>query len=262
MDFPKKARYSIDDLLEIIQLLRGENGCPWDRKQDHHSIRRNLLEEAYEAVEAIDLEDPILLKEELGDLLMQVVFHASLEEDVGHFSFDDVCDAVCRKLIVRHPHVFSSVTGLDDPDIVLQNWEAIKRETKGQASVTESLYSVPALPALMKSEKIQSRAAKAGFDPFTESFLKNDLTAEWEQLANSDAEEEKEQLLANLFFHLVALCRKWKIDPEQLLSLADNRFIEQFSYVEEQCRRSNRSLSELSDTDITSLWKEAASDKR
>ena len=187
MDFPEKSNYTIADLLEIIQILRGEGGCPWDRRQDHRSIRRNVIEEAYEVAEAIDLEDTQLLKEELGDLLMQVVFHAQLEQEVGRFTFDDVCDGVCRKLIVRHPHVFGEEAVADNPEVVLQNWEAIKRKTKGQASVTESLRSVPALPALMKTEKLQSRAAKAGFDPFTETTLKEEIAEECRQLqATSD----------------------------------------------------------------------------
>lgn len=259
MDFPEKSNYTIADLLEIIQILRGEGGCPWDRRQDHRSIRRNVIEEAYEVAEAIDLEDTQLLKEELGDLLMQVVFHAQLEQEVGRFTFDDVCDGVCCKLIVRHPHVFGEEAVADNPEVVLQNWEAIKRKTKGQASVTESLRSVPALPALMKTEKLQSRAAKAGFDPFTETTLKEEIAEECRQLQVASDAAQREKLLAGLLFHIVALCRKWSLDPEQLLTDSDSLFIERFARLEELCRQSGTNLS--ADTAV-SLWKQTDSKRR
>ena len=164
VDFAPKDRYAIDDLLEIIRLLRSPEGCPWDREQDHKSIRSNFLEETHEALEAIEREDPELLKEELGDVLMQVVFHACIEEERQSFTFEDVVDGVCRKLVIRHPHVFSSVQA-DDTEQVLKNWDAIKRETKGDASQTDLLRSLPrSLPALMRAAKVQTRAKRVGFD--------------------------------------------------------------------------------------------------
>ncbi len=127
--FTQKKQYGISDLLEIVELLRGENGCPWDREQDHHTIRKNFLEETYEVVEAIDKEDPVLLQEELGDVLLQVVFHARMEEEAGRFGFSDVCDGICKKLVERHPHVFGEVA-VSGTGEVLSNWERIKQERK------------------------------------------------------------------------------------------------------------------------------------
>lgn len=257
MDFSKKSKYLISDLIEIIRLLRGENGCPWDRKQNHHSIRQNLIEEAYEVAEAIDLEDAELLKEELGDLLLQVVFHSSLEEDAGRFNFDDICDGICRKLIIRHPHIFSSESVSDDPEAVLKNWEAIKRKTKGQASVTESLRTVPKLPALMKSKKIQSRASKAGFDPFSEELLKEKLLEESKKFTSASDSNSQQKSLSNLLFCITNLCRKLNLEPEEALLKADSDFIDRFSRFEENCNSKNIDFSSISSEEALLLWEEA-----
>ena len=131
MDFQYKETYTISDLLEIMRLLRAPDGCPWDRVQTHESIRKNFIEETYEAIEAIDKADYDLMREELGDVLMQVIFHSIMEEETGRFTFDDVCDEVCKKLILRHPHVFGSVNA-ETPDEVLKNWDAIKMQSKSQ----------------------------------------------------------------------------------------------------------------------------------
>ena len=164
MSFEKKDKYTIEDLLEIMKILRAPGGCPWDREQDHHSIRASFIEETYEAVEAIDTDNTELLKEELGDVLLQVVFHSRIEEEAGRFNFDDVADGICKKMIVRHPHVFGDVTVENSAD-VLKNWDEIKKKTKSQKTQTEVLQSVsPALPALMRSAKVQHKAAKVGFD--------------------------------------------------------------------------------------------------
>ncbi len=133
IDFERKEHYGLSDLLHIVALLRSEGGCPWDRVQTHASLRRSLLEEAYEAAEAIDREDPALLKEELGDLLLQVVFHADIERQAGDFTMDDVADGEVRKMLFRHPHVFGGQETVQDADTVLEGWEAIKRREKGQA---------------------------------------------------------------------------------------------------------------------------------
>ena len=142
MDFVRKERYSIDDLCAIMRILRGENGCPWDRVQTHESIRKNLIEETYEAVEAIDCHDPSMLKEELGDVLLQVVFHAQIEEENNSFSFADVTDEICRKLIVRHPHVFSDVRA-ENAEEALDNWNQIKKITKGQKNCRRNIERSP-----------------------------------------------------------------------------------------------------------------------
>ena len=164
IDFTRKPHYNYADLLEIIRLLRSENGCPWDKAQTHKSIRRGLLEEAYEAAEAIDNDDPVLLKEELGDVLMQVVFHADIESDAGRFTMDDVCDGVVKKLLFRHPHVFGDGHE-DSPESVLVSWEQLKRREKGQKTVSDSMDSVArSLPSLWRAEKLQKKAAAAGFE--------------------------------------------------------------------------------------------------
>ena len=136
INFVRKSRYDYADALEIIRLLRSEDGCPWDKVQTHKSIRRGMLEEAYEACEAIDLEDPVLLQEELGDVLMQVIFHADIEKDAGRFTMDDVCDGMVKKLLFRHPHVFGSAHE-DSPESVLVSWDKLKRQEKGQAGKHE-----------------------------------------------------------------------------------------------------------------------------
>lgn len=138
VQFERKQKYDVGDLITIMSLLRGEGGCPWDREQDHHSIRRNFIEETYEVCEAIDNDDPVLLQEELGDVLLQVAFHARMEEEAGRFDFGDVCDGICKKLIVRHPHVFGE-TKVADSGEVLVNWDRIKERTKGQKTGTETL---------------------------------------------------------------------------------------------------------------------------
>ncbi|MBR6531347.1 MAG: nucleoside triphosphate pyrophosphohydrolase, partial [Clostridia bacterium] len=163
-NFEFKDRYNIDDLIEIIKDLRSPGGCPWDIEQTHESIRKGLIEETYETIEAINKADPDMLREELGDVLMQVVFHAQIEAEKGVFNFDDVADEICKKMIIRHPHVFGQ-TNVNSVDDVLTNWDAIKRSTKGQKTTSEAIDSVPReLPALMRANKIQSKAAKAGFD--------------------------------------------------------------------------------------------------
>lgn len=164
VDFKQKEKYDINDLLEIMRLLRAPGGCPWDAQQTHMSIRKNLIEETYEVIEAIDKDDKELMTEELGDLLMQVVFHAQMEQEAGNFDFGDVTDGVCKKLIERHPHVFGEVevSGVGD---VLNNWDAIKRRSKGQKKGSEPMLSIPReLPALMRATKIQQKAAAVGFD--------------------------------------------------------------------------------------------------
>ena len=164
INFVRKPRYDYNDLLEIIRLLRSPEGCPWDKVQTHESIRRGLLEEAYEAAEAIDARDTDLLKEELGDVLMQVVFHADIEKDAGHFDMDDVCDGVVKKLLFRHPHVFGAAHE-DSPESVLVSWDKLKRREKGQKTTADALDAVArSLPGLWRAEKLQKKAADAGFD--------------------------------------------------------------------------------------------------
>ena len=157
IDWPEKEHYTAEDLVEIIRILRRPDGCPWDRVQTHRSIRKNFLEETCEALEAIDADDPQLLREELGDVLMQVAFHAVLEEEAGRSTFAEICREVCEKLVYRHPHVFASAAA---QNAGINGWDALKNKEKGRRTLADELDSVPAtLPALMRAQKLQKRAA-------------------------------------------------------------------------------------------------------
>ena len=188
VDFQYKDSYGVKDLEEIVRILRAPGGCPWDAEQTHQSIRRNFLEEAYEAVEAIDEGSPEHLEEELGDVLLQVVMHARMEQEAGRFDLDGVADGICKKLIYRHPHVFGDVA-VSGTGEVLSNWEALKRKEKGQATNTDALEAVArALPALWRAEKVQKKARKAGFDWPDVSGALDKLSEELEELKTAAAE--------------------------------------------------------------------------
>jgi len=260
MGFKRKNRYTIDDLLDIMQLLRSPDGCPWDRKQTHHSIRKNFIEETYEAVEAIDNGDTELLKEELGDVLLQVVFHTQMEREQDRFDFDDVCDAVCKKLVLRHPHIFSD-TVADTPEQVLKNWEDIKKEEKHQTTATQTLESVPrVLPALMRSEKVQSRAAKCGFDYPDAQWAMRDLRGEVEELVEAidacDADAVEEEL-GDLLFSVVNVARFQKVDAEHSLAKACDKFTRRFAVVEQLASERGVSLDNAEIDLLNGLWQEA-----
>ena len=163
MEYPHNRPYTADDLVRIITLLRDPvNGCPWDKVQTHTSIRMNFLEEAYEAVDALDLDDPVLMCEELGDVLMQVAFHTCMEQETGRFTWEQVCDGVCQKLIERHPNIFGAQPGYEG----ITDWDALKNKEKGRRTLADDLESVPrAMPALMRAAKLQKRAARHGAAP-------------------------------------------------------------------------------------------------
>lgn len=259
-EFTIKESYQMDDLVKLVRRLRSENGCPWDREQDHHSIRKNFLEETYEVLEAIDTEDADLLEEELGDVLLQVVFHAQMETEKGSFDFDSVCDGVCKKLVQRHPHVFGN-TEVSGTGEVLTNWDKIKEKSKGQTTYTETLRSVPAvLPALMRSEKVQHRAAKSGFDyPGAEDAFK-DLLSEITELQEAIAEKDQrhmEEEMGDLLFAAVNVSRFLHIDPEHSLSKACEKFISRFEQVEQLARERGISMKEQPLAELDKLWKQA-----
>lgn len=252
-----KAEYGFDDLLEIMALLRDpEKGCPWDVAQTHESIRRNLIEEAYEAADAIDRGSPSDLKEELGDLLLQVVFHAQMAREAGEFDIGGVCTEICRKLIRRHPHVFGSAGHLTDPKQTLDLWEAVKREEKGQQTYTDAMNGVAkALPALTYAEKIQSRAKRSGFDWPTADGAVNKIREETDELSEAIrtragvAEE-----LGDLLFAAVNAARKLEIDPEEALFRASEKFKNRFAAME---RMAGDKLSQLDLDEMIALWDRA-----
>lgn len=221
-NYPQKVQYSAGDLIEIIRLLRDPvNGCPWDRVQTHASIRMNFLEEAYEAVDAIDLNDAGLLCEELGDVLMQVVFHARIEEEQGHFDFGAVCDGVCRKLLARHPNIFAG----DPARQGINDWDVLKNMEKGRTGLPEDLASVPAaLPALMRAAKLQKRAARYGAAPVPETAAQ-ELARSAAVLQTAPAgSKEAEQAAGRLLFAAVTMAQAAETDPEKALQRQNAAF--------------------------------------
>ena len=258
INFVRKPQYGYEDLLEIIRLLRSEDGCPWDKAQTHQSIRRGLLEEAYEAAEAIDNDDPVLLKEELGDVLMQVVFHADIESDAGRFTIDDVCDGVVKKLLFRHPHVFGSQRE-DSPESVLVSWDKLKRQEKGQKTVADSMDSVArSLPGLWRAEKLQNKAASAGFEwPDVQGAL-DKLEEEVAELRRAVVEDgDVPEELGDVLFAAVKVGRFCACDPEDAVNGTCEKFIRRFRAVENGAAAQGREVSQLSLEEMTALWNEA-----
>ncbi len=233
MDFTAKEHYAIEDLVQIVRLLRSPQGCPWDREQTHASIRKNLIEEAYEVAEAIDLGEKELLREELGDLLLQVLLHAEMEQEAGVFGFDEVCDAICKKLIYRHPHVFEVEQNLNSGQ-VLANWEALKNTEKGRQSAAQRLDSVPvSLPALMRSEKLQQRALDFGFTYKDVYGALDDLESEIHELKQAlHAQEEPGPEMGDVLFSAVNVARELHLDAEEELSHSASRYARRVKEVE------------------------------
>ena len=258
VNFEVKSRYDYDDLLKIIQILRSPEGCPWDRVQTHASIRRGMLEEAYEACEAIDHDDPHMLCEELGDVLMQVVFHADIEHDRGRFDMDDVIDGVVKKLVFRHPHVFGDAHE-DSAEGVLVSWEALKRQEKGQASTTDALNSVArSLPGLWRAEKLQSKAAKAGFDWPDISGALDKLDEEVSELRQAvDAGSNVQEELGDVLFAAVKVARFAGVDPEDSINGTCEKFIQRFGAVEQGAAEKGCTVGELTLNEMMRLWDEA-----
>mgnify|MGYP004473456429 FL=1 len=220
----EKRSYRCDDLVRIIEILRSPEGCPWDRAQDHHSIRNNFLEEAYEAVEAIDREDTALLCEELGDVLLQIVLHTQMEAERGHFDFGDVCTGICCKMIGRHPHVFGGEQAAD-AEAAAQSWEEQKRREKGLYSLEDRLRQVSmALPALMRAQKLTVRASTAGCDVEPDN---EEIRAAMEQALNG-GEAEASQRWGRLLFMLCERMSQCGVAAEEALSNESDRMIIRF----------------------------------
>ncbi|MBE6928742.1 MAG: nucleoside triphosphate pyrophosphohydrolase [Ruminococcaceae bacterium] len=221
VNYQQKDFYRVYDLVELVAALRSEGGCPWDREQTHESIRRNFIEEVYEAIEAIDLGDTDLLKEELGDVLLQVVFHALMEQEKGTFNIDDVADGVCKKLVLRHPHVFGDVQVSGTGD-VLRNWDEIKKKEKHQKTVGDTLESVAhSLPSLIRAEKVLHKAAKAGYGKIDAA-----QAADAAKAALADAEKAPtEESIGTLLAAVVKMAEVADIDPEGALEKYTDTFI-------------------------------------
>lgn len=260
VEYQQKDKYSIGDLLDIVRLLRGEGGCPWDMVQTHKSIKNDFLEETYEVIEAIDCEDSAMLREELGDVLLQVVFHTRIEEEKSAFNFDDVCDEVCKKLIVRHPHVFGNVKA-DNTEQVLKNWDAIKMETKGQETYTDTLTSVAKpLPALMRAQKVGKRAMRAGMDFRCTEDAVACITAEKAELDKAIANNDKQNIeeeIGDLLFSCVNAARNLGVDAEMALKSSTEKFIKRFALTEELVRAEELDMKSMPIEELDVYWEKA-----
>lgn len=258
IDFVRKERYDLKDLEKIVSILRSPGGCPWDAEQDHKSLRRALLEESCEVIEAINEADSDHLKEELGDVLLQVVFHSDIEREAGRFDLEAVADGVSKKLIFRHPHVFGDVQ-VHDSEEVLVNWDQLKRQEKSQETYTDTLTAVAkSLPALWRAEKVQKKAKKAGFDWPDRRGAVDKLCEELGELKEaieqgSNVEEE----FGDLLFSMVNVSRFLKVDPEEALNAATEKFISRFAKVEKMALAEGRDMAQMPLEELDKLWEQA-----
>lgn len=260
IEYTQKENYTIKDLLEIVKILRSPGGCPWDREQNHTSIRNDFLEEAYEAVEAIDLLNMDMLREELGDVLLQVIFHCTLAEEEQAFDFDAVCDEICKKMIIRHPHVFGDVKA-ENTETVLRNWDEIKKETKHQETYADTLNAVArSLPALSRAQKVGKRAAKAGMDFRCTEEAFSCIQAEHDELREAMQNGTQEQIteeFGDLLFSCVNTARHLGIDAEQALSRSTEKFIRRFTATEQLADQDGRHMPDLSAETLDTYWQQA-----
>ena len=258
VDFEMKDKYNVNDLVRIMEILRAPDGCMWDQAQDHHSIRQNFIEETYEACEAIDDNDTDHLKEELGDVLLQVVFHTQMEKEKGVFDLNDVADGVCKKLIFRHPHIFGDVK-VGSTDEILSNWDDLKRKEKKQETDTSTLESVSkSLPSLIRAQKLQKKAAKVGFDwPDVSGALDKveEELAEVRAAIGGDGDVEEE--IGDLIFAVTNVSRFVKVDSERAAEKTCNKFVRRFADMEQQAKTQGKQLSELTLEEMDALWDEA-----
>lgn len=265
IDFPKKERYTTDDLLLIMKALRSPEGCPWDREQTNSSIRTSLVEETYETLEAIDKGDDAALVEELGDVLLQVVFHAEIAAEDDRFTYDDVVNGICQKLITRHPHVFGDVVA-EDAAAVLKTWDAVKRKTKGDAKQSTLLRNLPSsLPALMRAAKVQDRARRVGFDwPSVDGAMAalESETAELKEAMQTGDQQKIDEEFGDLLFSAVNVSRFLKVEAEMSLTAATEKFIRRFSRVEELAAERGIDMTAASLEELDALWDIAKSEGR
>lgn len=248
-----------DRLMEIMRKLRAPGGCPWDAEQSHDSLKRYLLEEAYEVIEAIDARDTALLKEELGDLMLQPVFHAAIAEETGAFTMDEVLDAINDKLIRRHPHVFGDQV-IESSAAQVENWEKIKKNEKGEERKSALSGIPPHLPALMQAQKITEKAARVGFDwEHTDQVFAKVMEElhEFQEAMVSGDQQEMESELGDLLFAIVNLGRFLELDPEDALRKTIQRFTRRFNHIEETLHGRGQRLQDSTLEEMDLLWEEA-----
>ncbi|RKL65215.1 nucleoside triphosphate pyrophosphohydrolase [Salipaludibacillus neizhouensis] len=256
-------------LRQVIQQLRGPGGCPWDQKQTHESLKKYLIEESYELLEAIDEEDDDHIVEELGDVLLQVLLHAQIGEDDGFFNVEDVIEGVTRKMIRRHPHVFAN-TEVDNADDVVTNWEAIKKEEKKEKGISEEepslLDGIPAtLPGLLKAYKLQKKAGKVGFDWGEEAPMwdkLNEELAEWQVEMKEGRKDKSVEEFGDVLFAFVNIARFHEIDPEEALRKTNQKFSRRFQFIEKQVQQLGKPIEDFSLTELDEFWEEAKRQER
>lgn len=250
---------TFDTLREIIAELRGPNGCPWDKKQTHQSLKKYLIEEAYEVLEAIDEEDDDHLVEELGDVLLQVMLHAQIGEDEGWFSVDDVIRTLSEKMVRRHPHVFGSVD-VEDAEEVVVNWEEIKKQEKGHVRASV-LSGIPkSVPQLMRAYELQKKAGKVGFDWEDVQPMMDKVLEEWKEFQQEVVKMDEEKMLGefgDILFACVNIARHYKINPEEALYTTNEKFMRRFLYMEAKVAEMNKEMQELTLEQLDALWEEA-----
>lgn len=251
----KNTPYTFDDLVTVVELLRSEGGCPWDMEQTHKSIRNDFIEETYEVIEAIDTEDPVLLREELGDVLLQVVFHARIEQEQDVFGMEEVSNDICAKLIHRHPHVFGTVE-VENSAEVLKNWEAIKGEEKQRITMTDKLRAIPPMyPALMRAQKVGKKAACFDFANADEVYQKLDEEiAEVKAAAVGGDQAAVEEELGDLLLTVTSLARKLGVKSEEALFHATNKFIDRFEKVENAVIEAGKDMETLTMAELDAIW--------
>ncbi len=250
----------LERLIDIMKLLRSKEGCPWDREQTHESLKKYLIEETYEYLEVVDLDDKARMCEELGDVLLQIVFHARIAEENGDFNIEDVINGVCEKMIHRHPHVFGDVSA-ETSSQVLKNWEEIKKREKGVKDQTSVLQDVPKnLPALMRSYKVQQKAAQVGFDWSDPGDVFAKIREEIDELEVEFKKQNKlgiEDELGDVLFSVVNLSRFLKVHPELSLTQSTNKFISRFEHIEKRALEQGKKLNDMSLEEMEALWVEA-----
>ena len=250
-----KTEYSFDDLVTIVEILRSEGGCPWDMEQTHKSIRKDFIEETYEVIEAIDTDNPVLLREELGDVLLQVVFHARISEEEKNFDINGVANDICAKLIHRHPHVFGNVDA-KTTDEVLKNWDAIKSEEKSRITFTDKLKSIPPmLPALMRATKVGKKAKCFDFPTASDVMVK--ISEELAEVSEAIEENNTEHIfeeIGDLLLSITSLCRKLGVDAEESLSKATDKFINRFEAIETEVLKQNKTMEECTLEELDQIW--------
>ena len=252
---PKKKSNSFSELKEIIARLRGPDGCPWDKKQTHASLRPFLIEESYEVLQALDENAPEKLRDELGDLLLQIMLHAQIADESGQFSINDVIQGINQKLIHRHPHVFGGKKATDVIEVE-QNWEMLKQEEKTEGESILSGMSEQ-MPALTYSQSMQRRVAGVGFDWEQVEEIIDKLAEEVTEIKQASDQQERASEFGDLLFTLANIARRLDIDLEMALRSANQRFLRRFTYIEELCRQRGLNLADLSLDEQNVLWEEA-----